>query len=120
MAFTEDGNAMAGMCVELSDYEAVVANNDDPPLFLHNDGRAGGRSQNHFVSFKLVGTRINRDAMEARIKLRAGGLSQMREIGGGGSFMSQSDLRAHFGLGGSTRADEVEMRWPSGLRQLFQ
>jgi len=99
--------------------DVVVANNGDPPLLLHNDGPAAGGSQNHFVSFKLVGTRSNRDAMGARIKLRAGGLSQIREIEGGGSFMSQSDLRAHFGLGGSTRADEVEVRWPSGLRQVF-
>ena len=101
------------------DVDVLVANNGDPPLLLHNDGPAGGGSQNHFVSFKLVGTRSNRDAMGARIKLRAGDFSQMREIAGGGSFMSQSDLRAHFGLGGSARADEVEVRWPSGLRQVF-
>jgi hypothetical protein len=58
--------------------------------------------------------------MGARIKLRAGGVSQIREIAGGGSYISQSDPRANFGLGLSTSADEVEVRWPSGLRQVFR
>ncbi len=94
----------------------VVGNDGDPPLLLHNDGP----SDNHFVSFKLVGTRSNRDAMGARVKLRTGRLSQIREVAGGGSYLSQSDLRAHFGLGQSTRADLVEVWWPSGLRQAFR
>jgi enediyne biosynthesis protein E4 len=100
--------------------DVVVANNGDPPLLLHNDGPAGGAPGNHFVNFKLRGTRSNRDAMGARVTLRAGGISQIREIEGGGSYMSQSDLRAHFGLGPNTSADEVEVRWPSGLRQVFR
>jgi len=45
---------------------------------------------------------------------------QIREIVGGGSYLSQSDLRAHFGLGGSTRVDAVEVSWPSGLKQQFR
>ena len=48
------------------------------------------------------------------------GVSQIREIAGGGSYLSQSDLRAHFGLGGSRQADTVEVTWPSGLRQTFR
>src|ERR1019366_864722 len=63
--FNNDGNL--GM---------VVANIDDPPLLLRNEGKTG----NHFLNFKLVGTRSNRDAMGARIKLRTGGLSQIREV----------------------------------------
>ena len=78
-----------------------------------------GGTGNHFINFKLVGTKSNRDAMGARVKLRAGDLSQIREIAGGGSYLSQSDLRAHFGLGQHTRADSVEVSWPSGLRQVF-
>ena len=96
--------------------DLVVANNGDPPLLLRNAGGTG----RHFLNFKLVGTKSNRDAMGARIKLRAGGLSQLREIAGGGSYLSQSDLRAHFGLGQSTRADSVEVWWPSGVRQVFR
>src|SRR5207245_7884156 len=88
--------------------DVLVANNGDPPLLLHNDGPAVGAVQNHFVNFKLVGTRSDRDAMGARIKLRAGGLAQIREIEGGGSYMSQSDLRAQFGHGRSTYASAGE------------
>ncbi|HEX4748192.1 MAG TPA: CRTAC1 family protein [Bryobacteraceae bacterium] len=95
--------------------DIVVANNDDPPLLLRNLTDAG----NHFVSLKLVGTRSNRDALGARIRVKAGSISQMREIAAGGSYLSQSDLRAHFGLGPSTRIDSVQVTWPSGTRQEF-
>jgi enediyne biosynthesis protein E4 len=96
--------------------DIVVGNNGDPPLLLHN---SGGVSGNHFVNFRLVGTRSNRDAMGARIKLTSGGVSQIREIAGGGSYLSQSDLRAHFGLGRETRIESMEVVWPSGVRQSF-
>ncbi len=95
--------------------DAVVGNNGDPPLLLHNSGGNG----NHFLNFKLVGTKSNRDAMGARVRVVAGGLSQIREIAGGGSYLSQSDLRAHFGLGKSTRAEIVEITWPNGQPQVF-
>jgi hypothetical protein len=102
--FDNDGNV-----------DIVVANVGDPPLLLHN----GGGSGNHFMNFKLVGTKSNRDGMGARIKLTAGGISQIREIAGGGSYLSQSDLRAHFGLGRSAKAETVEVIWPSGAHQVF-
>lgn len=95
--------------------DVLVGNNGDPPLLLHNSGATG----NHFLNFKLVGTRSNRDAMGSRIRVSSGGISQIREIAGGGSYLSQSDLRAHFGLGRATRADTVEVRWPSGRHQVF-
>ena len=95
--------------------DVVVANNGDPPLLLHNSASNG----NHFLNFKLVGTKSNRDAMGARIRIVAGGLSQIREIAGGGSYLSQSDLRANFGLAKATRAESVEITWPSGQRQAF-
>ena len=96
--------------------DLVVANNNDPPLLLHN----GGGNGNHFVSFKLLGTKSNRDAMGARLKLTTGGITQIREVAGGGSYLSQSDLRAHFGLGGAARVDRLEISWPSGLQQTFR
>jgi hypothetical protein len=96
--------------------DIVVANNGDPPLLLHNSGGNG----NHFLNFKLVGTKSNRDAMGARIRVKAGGLVQIREIAGGGSYLSQSDLRATFGLGKVASADEVEIQWPSGEKQVFR
>jgi hypothetical protein len=98
------------------DLDVIVANNDDSPLLLYNQGRTG----NHFLTFKLTGTRSNRDAMGARVRLSAGGITQIREIAGGGSYLSQNDLRASFGLGQSTRAETVEVTWPSGLQQVFR
>jgi hypothetical protein len=95
--------------------DVVVANNGDPPLLLHNSGGNG----NHFLNFRLSGMKSNRDAMGARIRVVAGTTSQIREIAGGGSYLSQSDLRANFGLGKSKRAEIVEVAWPSGLRQVF-
>jgi enediyne biosynthesis protein E4 len=95
--------------------DIVVGNNDDPPSILRN--RSGGT--NHFVSFKLVGTRSNRDALGARIRVKAGGVSEIREISGAGSYLSTSDTRAHFGLGQSTQIDSIEVSWPSGVRQEF-
>ena len=53
-------------------------------------------------------------------RIVAGGISQIREIEGGGSYLSQSDLRANFGLGKAARAETVEVRWPSGLKQSFR
>jgi len=95
--------------------DVVVANNGDPPLLLHNNGGNG----NHFVNFRLVGTKSNRDAMGARVHVVANGLSQIREIAGGGSYLSQSDLRANFGLGKAVRVQTVEISWPSGQKQAF-
>lgn len=94
--------------------DILVANNGDPPLLLHNGG-----NRNHFLNFKLVGTTSNRDALGARVRVVSAGLSQIREIAGGGSYLSQSDLRANFGLGKSTHAERVEIRWPSGKSQVF-
>ena len=95
--------------------DIIVSNNGDQPLVLHNSGGNG----NHFLNFRLVGTKSNRDAMGARIRVVAGGLSQIREIAGGGSYLSQSDLRANFGLGKALRVQTVEIRWPSGQKQVF-
>ncbi len=103
--FNNDGNV-----------DVLVGNNGDPPLLLRNHGSPG----NHFVSFKLVGTRTNRDALGARIKVRAGGISQIREVMAGGSYLSQSDVRAHFGLGRSRQPEAVEVWWPTGTRQVFR
>jgi hypothetical protein len=57
--------------------------------------------------------------MGARIRVQAGGLSQIREIAGGGSYLSQSDLRANFGLAKAALAETVEIKWPNGQQQVF-
>jgi hypothetical protein len=79
-------------------------------MVLRNRGVAG----NHWVSFELSGTKSNRLAIGARVKIVAGGMTQTEQIHSGGSYLSQNDLRVHFGLGTSTRIDSVEIHWPSG------
>jgi tetratricopeptide (TPR) repeat protein len=79
--------------------------------YYHNQGPAG-----HFVTFKLEGRvpRSNRDAVGARLTLTAGGHRQVAARIGGGSFLSASDDRLHFGLGEATSVEQAEVRWPSG------
>jgi hypothetical protein len=67
------------------------------------------------LSIKLLGTRSNRSAIGARVAVTAGGRRQVREVLSGSSYISQSDLRQHFGLGQAKSVDQIEVRWPSGL-----
>ncbi len=89
----------------------VVVNNvhDTPDLF-----RARADPASHWVLLALQGTKSNRSAIGARVRLEAGGATQWQEVRGGGSYMSQNDLRVHFGLAAATRVDRVEVRWPNG------
>jgi enediyne biosynthesis protein E4 len=90
--------------------DVVVNDLDGSPMVLRNDGIPG----RHWVSFELAGTRSNRLALNARVKVIAAGMTQTDEVHSGGSYLSQNDLRLHFGLGSATKIDSVEIRWPSG------
>jgi hypothetical protein len=97
--------------------------NDGYPdiLVVENNGRARlwrntGGSRNHWIRFRLVGKKSNRDGIGALIAVRAGGVTQKQWVKSGGSFLSQSSLRATFGLGQAQRVDSVEVLWPSGQR----
>jgi enediyne biosynthesis protein E4 len=68
----------------------------------------------------LIGKKSNRGALGAGIRVTTGMMAQIREIAGGGSYLSQSDLGANFGLANAKRAEQVEVTWPSGLRQTFK
>jgi hypothetical protein len=89
------------------------SNADQPGLLYRNVIEKPG----NWVEMKLVGTKSNRDAIGARVTIKAGGLSLMREVNGGNGYSSQSTLRLHFGLGTAERLDSVEIRWPSGLKE---
>jgi hypothetical protein len=78
------------------------------------------RSPNHWVAFKLIGNRSNRDGIGARIRLKAGKHTWVNEARSGSSYDSSSDVRVHFGLGTLTKIDSVEIRWPSGLVEQFE
>jgi hypothetical protein len=90
--------------------DVVVGDLDGAPMILKNHGIPG----RNWVSFELAGTKSNRMAIGARVKLVAGGVTQTDEVHSGGSYLSQNDTRLHFGLGSAKRIDRVEIRWPSG------
>jgi len=89
--------------------DALVLNMNDPPSRLRNDG---GSAQN-WIKVKLIGTTCNRTAIGARVRVVTGTHAQMDEVHSGGSVMSQSDLRLHFGLGRAAVADVLEVKWPT-------
>jgi len=93
--------------------EVVVENLEGEPTIL----RPKGGPRNHWISFELEGTRSNRMALNARVKVTAGDLVQTDEVRSGGSYLSQNDLRLHFGMADHRQTDKVEIFWPSGQTQ---
>jgi hypothetical protein len=83
---------------------------NEPPSLLRNDYTG----PNHWIAVKLVGTTSNRAALGATVRLTAGGRTQAQVALSQSSYYSHDDLRLHFGLGSSTAADSIEIRWPSG------
>jgi hypothetical protein len=73
---------------------------------------------NHWIAFKLVGgAKSPRDAIGATIYVTANGMRQRGDVYSGGSYASSSDQRPHFGIGGATKVEKVELRWPSGAKE---
>jgi len=97
------------------DIDVVVENLDGTPMILRNNGG----NQKHWISLELVGSKSNRLAIGARVKAIAGSLVQVDEVRSGGSYLSQNDLRIHFGLGNANTVDRLEIRWPSGRTQVL-
>ena len=95
--------------------DAVVVNMDDTLTLLHNTTRNG----NHWLTVRTIGARSNRDGIGARVRVRAGGRDQIREVKTSGSYASASDPRVHFGLGTASKIESLELKWPSGARQVF-
>ena len=93
------------------DVDMVVNDLDGPPLVLRNDGG----NANNSVLIKTVGVKSNRDGIGARVKIVSGDLTQIDEVRSGGSYISQNDLRLHFGLEKRRKIDLIEIRWPSGV-----
>ena len=93
--------------------EAVVENLVGQPMIL----RPEGGPQNHWISLQLEGVKSNRLALNARVRATAGDLVQLSEVLSGGSYLSQHDLRIHFGLGSHERLDRAEVLWPDGKRE---
>ncbi len=98
------------------DIDILVVNSNQPPSLLKNEGG----NQKNWLMFKTIGTTSNRDGIGARITVISGQLSQIREVKSGSSYLSQNDMRVHFGLDTATKADVVKIRWPSGLVETFK
>jgi hypothetical protein len=90
--------------------DMVVLNVGEAPSLLLNTAK----NSNHRALFKLVGVKSNRAAIGARVTVKTAGSVQFDEVRGGGSYLSQNDLRVHFGLGSSASMDSVQIRWPNG------
>ena len=95
--------------------EIAVNNQNERPSLLKQAMNPPG----HWVLLKLTGTRSNRSAIGARVKLVAAGHAQYGEVRSGGSYLSQNDLRLHFGLGPAMKIDRIEITWPSGEKQVL-
>ena len=93
----------------------IVANQNQPAVLY----RGYPDSANHWIAFRLVGTRSNRSAIGAKVVLESGDLAQRRIVDGGSGFASQNDRRPHFGLGAREWVDRVVIHWPSGTRQVL-
>lgn len=93
--------------------DIVMTTNGGPAALFRNDA-APGAPANHSLRIKLIGTKSNRDGIGATIKTTAGSEAQTQMLRSGSSYLSASELALTFGLGQRTKADAVEIRWPSG------
>ena len=98
------------------DLDLLVNNCNQTADLLRNVSSTG----NNWLLIKTVGTRSNRDGIGTRLVLKAGELTQIREVKAGSSYQSQNDLRVHFGLGKASRVDRLELRWPSGTVDVLE
>ena len=98
------------------DTDVVVNNVHAEPDLFRLDSQPGA----HWITLKLIGTRSNRSAIGARVRLFSSDGVQLQEVRGGGSYYSQNDLRVHFGLGRFAGMDRIEIRWPNGLEEQWK
>jgi hypothetical protein len=96
--------------------DIVINNMNDTPTLL----RGNCQNQNHWLKVRVIGTRSNRSGIGARVYCVTGRHRQMDEIRSGGSYLSQNDVRVHFGLGPAARADLVQVQWPSGVVDILR
>ena len=97
------------------DVDVFVNNVHDVPELYRLDVKDGG----HWLTVRLVGVTSNRSAIGARVRVTAGGMTQVQEVRGGGSYYSQNDLRPNFGLGAARTIERLEVRWPNGLEEAW-
>ncbi|MEN3327058.1 MAG: enediyne biosynthesis protein [Acidobacteriota bacterium] len=92
------------------DVDLLIADLDGPPQLLRNDGA----NANNSILIKAIGVKSNRSGIGARVTVVSGDLTQTDQVRSGDSYISQSDLRLHFGLEKRSKVDSIQVRWPSG------
>ena len=97
------------------DIDIFLNNSNQPATLLQNDGG----NINHWLTVQLIGTQSNVSGTGTKVFVKAGNLSLFREVRSGASYLSQSDLRVHFGLGENSEVDTLEVHWQSGRREQF-
>jgi hypothetical protein len=95
---------------------AVIVNRNGPPSLLVNRVTY----PNHWIEIKTVGTRSNRSGIGARLTLKTASRTQIDEVRSGSSYISNNDMRVHFGLGATPEIEYLEVHWPSGLVERFR
>lgn len=98
------------------DLDLLITTNNGPAYLYRNDQSAGNRS----IRFRLLGTKSNRDAIGAEVRIESGGVRQSRLVKSGSSYLSQSELPVTFGLGRRDQIDRVLIQWPSGQNEEYK
>ena len=98
------------------DLDVLISNANDAAELLRNDGG----NQGNWILIRTVGTRSNRAGIGTRIKIQAGDLIQIDEVRSGSGYLSQNDLRLHFGIGAHKRINRIEAKWPSGIVDIIR
>ena len=98
------------------DVDLLLTTNNGPAYLFRNELHSGSRA----LRLHLTGTKSNRDAIGAVVRIYHGGDTQMRTVRGGSSYLSQSELPLTFGVGKSDRVDRLAVEWPSGTTQEFK
>ena len=98
------------------DLDVLISNANDTAQLLRNDGG----NQGNWILIRTVGTRSNRAGIGTRVKIQAGDLTQIDEVRGGSGYLSQNDLRLHFGIGTHERIDRIEVKWSSGIVDIIR
>jgi enediyne biosynthesis protein E4 len=98
------------------DLDILLTTNNGPAFLYRNDQLAGNRS----IRFRLTGTKSNRDAIGALVRIFYDGLSQSQMVKTGSSYLSQSELPLTFGVGQRDKVERVQVEWPSGAKEEFK
>jgi hypothetical protein len=100
--------------------DLVFTHLDGQPAVLHNTRVSDHDEANHWITIKLQGTRSNRDGYGAKVKVIQQTRHQIREVRSNFSYLSASDSRVHFGFGADAQPVSLEIRWPSGIVDIFR